>query len=420
MPQFCPLFIAALSLLLPANARGANDITASATKIDGTQVTGQLLDWTAEFVTLQQEQQALKLSPSELLRLSFSAPDQSASLEPLRIELVDGSTFPLASINVRNHTANIETPLSKMALQIPTSKIRSVQLVDPGKKASQWRKKLAAEGATGDRLLLVKKDSDDVEVLTGVINDVSDTQINFTWEGEEIPVKRSKIGALSYYHAEVEGDAAPRCLVHAAGGILLAAQEFKKDGESVRFKTITGIPIWIPLSGIRAADYSAGKLVYLSDLQPLTEKWIPIFSLPSNDERVKEYGMPRRDTSLDGTPLTLYWPGSKTAGGDTLKNYPKGLAVRSRTELVFRLPKEMRRFSTIAGIDPETLAQGDVVLTINADGETLFEESITGSQAPTPIDVSVAGKKQLSIVVDYGKNLDLGDRLHLVDARLIK
>jgi hypothetical protein len=104
----------------------------------------------------------------------------------------------------------------------------------------------------------------------------------------------------------------------------------------------------------------------------------------------------------------------------TLQTYNKGLAVRSRTELEYRLPKGMRRFVAVAGIDPETLSQGDVLLQIEADGEPIFERTISGSEPPLEIDVNISGKQKLRIFVDYGGNLDLGDRLHLVEARLVK
>jgi NPCBM/NEW2 domain len=59
-------------------------------------------------------------------------------------------------------------------------------------------------------------------------------------------------------------------------------------------------------------------------------------------------------------------------------------------------------------------------LRIEADGATLFEQDIDGKSPPIEVDVDIADKQRLSIFVDYGDNLDLGDRLHLVEARLVK
>jgi len=80
----------------------------------------------------------------------------------------------------------------------------------------------------------------------------------------------------------------------------------------------------------------------------------------------------------------------------------------------------MKRLVAIAGIDPATLAEGDVTLEIFVDEQQVWQGHINGQQAPVEIDVPLDGGKQLRIVVDYGENLDLGDRLHLVQARLVK
>ena len=55
-----------------------------------------------------------------------------------------------------------------------------------------------------------------------------------------------------------------------------------------------------------------------------------------------------------------HWPGrtSRCPPGSEIRTYAKGLALRSRTELAYRLPAGMRRFAATAGIDPATAAPG--------------------------------------------------------------
>ena len=141
--------------------------------------------------------------------------------------------------------------------------------------------------------------------------------------------------------------------------------------------------------------------------------------MPATAESIKNFGAPRMNISFTGSPLTLMWPAGDTAAGG-LQTYAKGLALRSRTELEYRLPKDMRRFVAIAGIDPDTAGQGHVLLRIEADGQTIFDQPIDGSSSPVQIEADIAEKQRLKIFVDFGENLDLGDRLHLVEARLVK
>jgi hypothetical protein len=63
---------------------------------------------------------------------------------------------------------------------------------------------------------------------------------------------------------------------------------------------------------------------------------------------------------------------------------------------------------------------GNVSLLIQADDKVLLEKEIGGNGPPEPIDLNIAGARRLSIVVDYGRNLDKGDWLNLCDARIVK
>jgi hypothetical protein len=103
-----------------------------------------------------------------------------------------------------------------------------------------------------------------------------------------------------------------------------------------------------------------------------------------------------------------------------VRTYPRGIAVRSRSELVYRIPEGMSRFLLTAGIDPATAAQGHVTLEIRGDDQVLWEGTIDGREPPVEIDVELGAARRLQLVVDYGENLDYGDRLHLIEARFTK
>jgi hypothetical protein len=103
-----------------------------------------------------------------------------------------------------------------------------------------------------------------------------------------------------------------------------------------------------------------------------------------------------------------------------MQTYAKGLAIRSRTELVYRLPGGFRRLNAVAGIDPASSASGNVRLEIFGDDRLLLQTEVAGTDAPHDIDLDVEGIKRLRIVVDFGGNLDTGDWLNLCDARLVK
>jgi hypothetical protein len=149
-------------------------------------------------------------------------------------------------------------------------------------------------------------------------------------------------------------------------------------------------------------------------------KWTPRVALPEGAKLLADYGRPRRNASFGGSALTLSWADEAHSTGREVRTYDKGLALRSRTEATWRLPAGMKRFIATAGIDPATVDQGHVVLEIRADDRVLWEGEIDGRRDPVQIEVELKSARRLQIRVDYGRNLDFGDRLHLVDARVTK
>jgi hypothetical protein len=118
---------------------------------------------------------------------------------------------------------------------------------------------------------------------------------------------------------------------------------------------------------------------------------------------------PREDIGLTQKPLTLDG-----------KVYSKGLAIRSRTELMYRLTDDFRQFHAIVGIDDHVRDGGNVDLVISGDGKVLFSRNITGRDEAVPVDLDITGVKRLRILVDFGQELDIADHLNLCDARITK
>jgi hypothetical protein len=112
--------------------------------------------------------------------------------------------------------------------------------------------------------------------------------------------------------------------------------------------------------------------------------------------------------------------GDTAVARSATKTFSKGLALRSRTEITYRLPPRYQRFMAIAGIEPATTTAGHVRLSIFGDDRALLETEVTGDQPPHPIQLDISNVKRLKILVDFGQNLDTGDWLNLCDARIAK
>ena len=105
---------------------------------------------------------------------------------------------------------------------------------------------------------------------------------------------------------------------------------------------------------------------------------------------------------------------------ETIRNFDKGLAIHSRSEIVYRLDGQFRRFVALAGIEPGHIPQGNVTLVIYGDNSQLFESTVAGTAEPISLDIDISNVQRLKILVDFGDDLDIADHLILCDGKVTK
>ena len=142
-------------------------------------------------------------------------------------------------------------------------------------------------------------------------------------------------------------------------------------------------------------------MVYLSDLATLAER---------TEGRVHKPWPMRRDQSVAGGPLSL--------GG---KHFRKGLGVHSRTELDYDIGSGFETFVAEIGIDDAVVPRGSVTFRVTGDGVRLYESPIiTGENEPRICKVDIRGVTVLTLLVDYGDDLDLSDHADWGAARILR
>ncbi len=160
---------------------------------------------------------------------------------------------------------------------------------------------------------------------------------------------------------------------------------------------------------MRQIDFSHGKLIYLSDLKPESVAFTPYFGTGKTLPLLAKFFALREDKNLQSGPLQV---------GN--KKYAKGLALHSRTRVVYRLPGRFSRFQATVGIDDAVRPRGKVRLVIYGDDRVLFESTVTGTDPPKPVDVDLTGVRRIAILADFGEEMDVADHLDLCEARIIK
>ena len=186
-------------------------------------------------------------------------------------------------------------------------------------------------------------------------------------------------------------------------------------GDAVEMELMCGARIRLPQTSIRSIDFAATRIVYLSSLEPYKLTVTPRLTVaPLYDLTRRLIYNPGINQNLSGGRLSLI-----TNRQQRQREYfDHGLALHSRTELIYRLPDELSQLQGIAGLDPEIRQQGSVRLVIEGDDRVLLDQTLGANDAPLPINLDITGVARLRILVDYGDELDIADHLNLCEMRL--
>jgi hypothetical protein len=264
-----------------------------------------------------------------------------------------------------------------------------------------------ATKADGD--LLVVRKAEALDYHEGIQGDVDADTCKFEIDKDVVPVKREKVEGIVYFHpAEAELSEAIGH-VHAGDGSRLAIAKAKLADGKLDLSTPGGVSLALPLDQVRRLDFTAGKVAYLSDLEPESAEYVPFFGFKAELPALGEFYRYRRDAGFDHGPLRVDG-----------KTFRKGLALHSRTVLAYRLPGKFRLFKATVGIDDGVRPSGNARVEIKADGKTLWQDSVSGDKPASELELDVTGAKRLEIVADFGDDLDIGDRVDFGEARVTK
>ena len=174
---------------------------------------------------------------------------------------------------------------------------------------------------------------------------------------------------------------------------------------------------------VSALTRIAGERRFLSDMEPV--RVVETGSESGAGAANHEVGRPlftyRRDRTVTGGILAeerSRADGFLVVDGYT---YGKGLGVHSRCFLTYRVPPGMGHFHAKVAIDDEVKSlgvRGDVDVRVRMGDEVLFEKKgLRRGQAPHTLKrLKVQAGALLTLEVDFGKGLFLGDRVDWLTA----
>ena len=377
--------------------------------IDGNSQRGTINTINSESVSINADGNTVELPLDQLQ--SIVAPGKS--IVPVkgvidRIHLIDGTVIlsaPTALVDGTLTGKRGDTPFS-----IKAADISHILFLEITAELQPFLDDIMKLEASSD-MLMVRKPSGALDPLEGVIKEMSNEQVAFDFDGTDLDVARSKLGGVRLARARTTELGNRLCVVKDVHGNEFSCQSIVTEADSLKMTLTLGTEFEIPMSDVARLEFKSSNLAYLSDLTPENVQWVPYLSIGEVSPQLEQLYSPRFNEAFGKQPLIL--------GND---QFSKGMAIHSRTEISYRLAENYKLFQAVAGIDPRSRDHGNVELVIIGDNKQLFRKEIAGQQAEeqTPIEFSIDVIRRLRIIVDYGKNLDIGDQLILGNARIIK
>jgi len=102
------------------------------------------------------------------------------------------------------------------------------------------------------------------------------------------------------------------------------------------------------------------------------------------------------------------------------RTFEKGIGCHAECRLTFAAEGKWDVLAAVIGIDAETMGKGDCIFTVLADGESVFTRRVKGTDPPQEIQVEIPRAKRVTLLVEAGAGLDLGDHADWCDVRFIK
>lgn len=373
--------------------------------------------------------------------LDPSATPLDTATHDIEIVLVDGSVLNVEQIQTNGEVAELtRAKSSQPAMRAPLSSIRSARMTQVDDEAltgdalaelqSQWRE-IVSQNLSADAIVIRKPGKTSLDYVEGVLGDITDQAVQFALDGQQLSVSRTKVYGLVFFR---QNSASPRKVSNA----VVQGTSFKVFAESVRWNNDSFLlsnsllgDIVVPAAEVSLIDFSIGRLVYLSDLEPTQLNWTSPAGLASSAPLLGGFA---RDRGFFSSILEIEYPPASIAPEQTtsaglphVQQFSKGLAARANLTVAYQLPGTFSRFDATAAIAPHTKPGSSVELKFFGDGELLTRKILSTGDAPTEIDCDISGVAELSIVVQskpllakeaINSLLSTGDVVHLGGARI--
>ncbi|MEY2726780.1 MAG: hypothetical protein RLZZ458_2647 [Planctomycetota bacterium] len=407
------------ALLLTALLLSADDFRA--TQLDGSATQGKLSEINQSSLTINTQDGPSNIPLSNLLLLEATSPESASEPNPQQIWLRNGAELSGTTASQNTREVTLQSPRLG-TLAFPTTEVRALRLQPDNPAFRPAWDAFRQRQTEQDLLVVAKRDGTGLDFLAGVVSSTSPEKVDFLLDGETVPVPTARAYGLVFGQTVGKPPRIPAVRLTLAGADLLAGTALTASDTTFKLTFESGKSIEAPLSLIRQADFSGGRLRSLAELEPLDIRFLgiepegsPIAGLAEQSEFEQLLWGPRLDGRIPGVS-------GHTRMRLRGREFARGIALHSAAEITWDLRQQFEQLDCLVGIDDAFAAgnsgQNAAQLVIQIDKRTALDQTIRGSDAPRPVSINLRDVSTLTIKVDYADGSGIGDWIVLGDPRL--
>jgi hypothetical protein len=334
------------------------------------------------------------LALDDLRRIERTDAAPASGDPPETIVEVKGGRIYAESVTIGDDNCRVRWRAGS-PLELLLDQVRAIRFHKTGE---EFERALAAPSIEHDRVL-VRDDAGNETLVSGLVESLDAHQLKLDVNGQAraLPLA-SVLGVVVAQPAAA--DPPQPVTVHFADTSRLSGHSLELENNQAELQLPGGNSAAFNWSNVHHLTVRSSRVAYLSDLKPVHEEQRPIVTaeLPA-----------QRDRNVTGGPLVL-----------SSQSFEKGLGVHAYSAMTFDAAGKWDVLAATIGLDAATGLRGDCIFKVLADGETLFAERVRGPDDPRDMRLPITGRRQITLVVEPGQGLDLGDHANWCDARLIK
>ncbi len=270
----------------------------------------------------------------------------------------------------------------------------------------QWENLVGSR--TSSDVLILQRSPEALDKIEGIISEISDKQVKFEFDGQTIPVQRTKLAGWRFFSANKDKPGKLLAVMRDTLGnswmIQSIAAATWAPGNKAQVKLVSGVDIEFPIENIGEIDFSFGSMRFLADLEPLERKVQPRLALA-----VK---LPEADQLFGPRPSVAETARGATAG--------PGLQFMGSGSIVYRVPTDFKRLQGSVALTPDGPQYVRCKAQVFVEDKVVWEKTLDTPHDTIPIEIEVEPGKRVRLVVESESKQPVGDLVTWRQLRFVK